>query len=162
MEAVAAGDEVASDLQRGAAGAVGHPRLVGEDVVQADLARGVDGFRAGRGAPVHEVPGDLGLPVDRHGLAGQRPERDAMAYAVDADLHAVVHETVAMCIPAANPGLVKEIRVICSITPARTRPSTCSAVCRSRLTLSMPFPVQAGFARAIVCSPAGAGAPDDG
>jgi len=108
VKAVAASDEVAGDLQRGAAGAAGHPRLVGEDVVQADLARGVDGFRAGRGAPVHEVPGDLGLPVDRHRLAGQRLEREGMAHAVDADLHAVVHETVAVH-PAANPGLVKEI-----------------------------------------------------
>ena len=51
VKAVAASDEVAVDLQRVAAGAAGHPRLVGEDVVQADLARGVDVFAPAAARP---------------------------------------------------------------------------------------------------------------
>ena len=59
-------------------------------------------------AAVHEVFGDFGLAVDHHGLAGQLFERQAMARAVDADLHAVVDETVGMH-PGADAGLVQQI-----------------------------------------------------
>jgi hypothetical protein len=75
-------------------GAEGHVRLVAKNIRAADVVSRVDGRRADRRAAVHEILGDFGLPVDHHRLAGQLLERDAMAHAVDADLHAFVHEAV--------------------------------------------------------------------
>src|SRR5262249_44410953 len=108
VKAVAAGDEVAGDLLHVAADAVGYARTVAEDVVHADVAGGVDGLCASDRAAVHEVAGDLGLSVDHHRLAGELLERDSMADTVDANLHARVHETVAVH-AAANAGFVEKI-----------------------------------------------------
>jgi hypothetical protein len=108
VKAVAAGDEIAIDRLRLAVGPIGHARPFAQNIVQRDILRLVDGRGAGGGAAVHQILGDLGLPVDHDGLAGQRLEVDAMPHPVDADLRAVMHEAFAVH-ARADARLVEEI-----------------------------------------------------
>src|SRR5208282_5273498 len=109
MKTVAAGNEVARDLLRFAVGTEGHARRSGKDIVQRHVVSRVYAGRANRGAAVHQILGDLGLPVDHHRLAGELLEGDAVAAAVDANLHALVHEPVPVH-AGADAGLVEQIQ----------------------------------------------------
>ena len=95
MEAVAARDEVARELEVPAAVPVPHERMVAVEAVHADVLGVVDGNGAARRARRHQVPGDLGLAVDDHVLAAGEPVQvDALAAAGPADLDAGVDETL--------------------------------------------------------------------
>ncbi len=60
-------------------------------------------------ACVHQVARDLRLAIDQHALAaGQRREIDAVAFAADEDLEAVVHEAFAVH-AVADAGLVEQV-----------------------------------------------------
>ena len=93
MEAVAARDEVAGELEVLAAVPVPHERTVAVEAVHAHVLGPVDGNGAARRARRHQVPGDLGLAVDDHVLAaGEAVQVDALAAAGPADLDARVHQ----------------------------------------------------------------------
>src|SRR6516165_1022431 len=108
MKAVAAGNEVASDLVAPAPGAIAHPRPIAGNAVHAHVLRRIDGRGAGSVSAIHEIFGDLGLAVDHHGFAGQLFEREAVPRAVDANLDAIVDEPVGMH-PRADSGLVQQV-----------------------------------------------------
>src|SRR5690606_29453233 len=109
VEAVAAGDEVAGDLVRGAALAVTHDRRVRIEAVDADVLGFVDGRRTGGGARVHQVARDLGLSVDGHVLAaGEAGEVDAVALAVEAQLDPAVDQPLGVQ-PLSDAGLVEQV-----------------------------------------------------
>ena len=76
--------------------------------MQAHVLGGINAWRIRRSAAVHQIFGDLGLAVDHDGLAGQLLEREAVTYAVDTNLHALVDEAVGVH-PRADAGLVQEI-----------------------------------------------------
>jgi hypothetical protein len=61
--------------------------------VQRHVLGFVDGARAARGACVHEIARDLGLPVDRDALAGQRLQRDAMPPSLETDPDSFVDQS---------------------------------------------------------------------
>ena len=62
----------------------------------------------GRSPAVHQVLGNLGLPVDGDCVAGQLLEVDAMADAFNANLRSVMHEAVAVH-AGADARLVEEV-----------------------------------------------------
>src|SRR5690606_32799244 len=88
--AVAAGDEVAVQFLLDALVPVADLRAIGLDVMQADILGLVDGGGAGRGPPLHEVPGDLGLAIDDDRLADQVAEADAVALSAEGEFDAVM------------------------------------------------------------------------
>src|SRR5262245_12708408 len=96
MKTIAAGDEVARDLRLDTVLAVTHARPLRGDVVETDCRRLVEGRRTRRAAGLHQITGDLGLAVDRDGLAGQLTEIDAVSAAAKADLDALMDETFAV------------------------------------------------------------------
>ncbi len=61
--------------------------------MQHDVFGFIDAHAAHRGASLHEVARNLRLPVDGDGLAHQALQRDPMAPPLEADRHAIVHQT---------------------------------------------------------------------
>ena len=139
VEAVAAGDEVAGELVRLAVLLVGDARPRPVEVVHRDVGGLVHGGQAGRAARLHQVARQLGLAVDHDGLAaGQAVQVDAVATAAPQHLEAVVHQALAVHPRRRRRASSSRSTQTCSSTPARMRPSTCSPVWRSRITVSMP------------------------
>jgi hypothetical protein len=64
--------------------------------VETDCHRFVEGGRTRRGARLHQIAGDLGLTIDSDGLADQLAEIDAVSPAAEADLDALMDETLAV------------------------------------------------------------------
>src|SRR5262249_12485154 len=108
VKAVAAGDEIAGDLVGLAVGAIAHTRRIAGNIVHAHALRRIDSRSARGGTSVHEIFGDFGLAVDHDGLAGQLFERQPMTRPVDADLHALMDETIGMH-ARADTGFIQQI-----------------------------------------------------
>jgi hypothetical protein len=108
VEAVASGNKIALDLGFDAVLAVTHSWRLGCDVVEAHPVRLIDGPCACDDACIHQVARDLGLAIDRDGLAGQGAEINALAAAAEADFDTVMHQTLAVE-AGAHTGAVEEI-----------------------------------------------------
>jgi len=106
VEAVAAGDEVARQFMRRAVVPVPDARLCGIDVVQRQVFHPVQ-QRTPRGAPRRvEILLDFVLAIDRdRASAGKLMHVDAMALAAEADMDAVVDESLALHALAQSDGV---------------------------------------------------------
>ncbi len=94
MEAVAAGNEVATDFLRLAVLCVAHRGLVRIETVKADIWDRIQGGQPGRFAGVHQIMSDLGLAVDHDLLAAaERVNVDAVPAAVEAQFNAMMGQT---------------------------------------------------------------------
>ena len=108
MKAVAAGNEVTLDFPLPSVEPVADARTVAVEVVQGHILRLVLREKAVGGASIHQVAGDLGLPVDHHRLAGESAKVDAVAHAIDTELRPVVDQALAMH-ALAGTGFVDQV-----------------------------------------------------
>ena len=88
--------------------AVTHAGAAAVEVVHADVVCFIDGRSTRRGARVHQVARHLGLAIDRHALAGQAEQVDAVALAAEAQVEAVVRQALGMH-ARAHAQLVEQI-----------------------------------------------------
>ncbi len=96
MEAVAAGDEVALELPWLALVLEADPGAVAVEVVDGDAGGLEEQRRAAREARLDQILDDLGLAVDDdRAAAGELAQRNAVPLAVELQLDAVVHESLA-------------------------------------------------------------------
>jgi len=97
MESVAAGDEVAGEFMAGAVLDVADNRMVGVEIMQADIGGVVNRGEAGLVAGVHQVPCHLGLAIDRDGLAaGGAFQVEPVADPAEQQLDAVMDQSFMM------------------------------------------------------------------
>ena len=84
MKTIAAGNEVAAQFMLLALADVAYLRSFTVEVMHAHLAGPVDGAQASGGACIHQVAGDLGLPIDHDAFAaGQAVHVNAVALALE-------------------------------------------------------------------------------
>ncbi len=93
MEAVAAGDVIAGQVLRHAAGREADHRAVAVEPVQRHVRGLVDRSAAAGVARLHQVARDLGLAVDRDVAAGEAADVDAVPVSVELQLDPVVRQT---------------------------------------------------------------------
>ncbi|MNL16341.1 hypothetical protein D3C87_1373780 [compost metagenome] len=109
MEAVAAGDVVAIEAIVFAVLFEGHERFVSFHAVGNDIARLVEGLRAGDLTSGHQVPGDLGLAVDHHGFApGEGLQVDVHLAPVEGQFEATMNQSFGVH-ALAHTGLAQQL-----------------------------------------------------
>src|ERR1700681_728053 len=109
LKTVAAGDNVARELDLLAASNEHHLWRARIDVGDSDIADLEHDLATGVDACADQVPDDLLLPVDRDAAAtGQRGHVDAMPLAAEAKLDPVVNQALALQ-PRADTGIIQQI-----------------------------------------------------
>ncbi len=96
MVAVAASDEIARDFMRGPVFHVPNLRTLAVEIMQRHLVRLIDGFPSRRVTRIHEIVGDLGLPVDHHMSADELAKIESVTVAVEAKLDSVMDQSFGM------------------------------------------------------------------
>jgi hypothetical protein len=96
VEPVATGDEVAVEHLLGFVVAETDPRLLAIETFDSDRLRLEQDVVADREAGVDEILHHLVLPVDRHHLAGELGEGNAVAPAVETERETVMNQSLAV------------------------------------------------------------------
>jgi hypothetical protein len=92
VETVATGDEIAGDGVADAVLEIGDARMIGVEIMRLDVGSLVNRGETGLFSGVHQVAGNLGLPVDGDNLASRLLHVDAMAHPAEGEFDAIMDE----------------------------------------------------------------------